>query len=95
MAARFESMDVDAMPEVLRLAKDVAAGGRPRSLLLDGKEIAVLLPVTPRPRRRVPTEKEAEAFRAAAGSWRDVDTDRLLTDIYTSRDAPPAPPVDL
>jgi len=89
-------MDVDAMPEVLRLAEDVAAAGRPRSLCLDGKEIAVLLPVqAKRKPRRLPTEKDAEAFRAAAGSWRDVDTDRLLTDIYASRDVPPAPPIDL
>ncbi len=26
-----------------------------------------------------------EAFRSAAGGWKDVDTDRLLNDIYADR----------
>lgn len=31
------------------------------------------------------TVEDYEAFLAAAGSWKDVDTDQLINDIYTSR----------
>ncbi len=33
-----------------------------------------------------PSADDMEAFRAAAGSWSDVDTDRLLADIYADRE---------
>ena len=45
--------------------------------------------------RRVKTEADYEAFRAAAGSWKDVDTDRLIEDIYESRRRSSRPPVEL
>lgn len=40
------------------------------------------------------TAEDYEAFLSAAGSWKDVDTDRLLKDIYASRRSS-RPPVDL
>jgi hypothetical protein len=96
MAARIDTLDIDAMPELARLADEVAATGRPRSLMRDGVEIAVLQPApAARRRRRKPSAKDVEAFRASAGSWKDIDTDRLLADIYASRDMSPRPPVDL
>ncbi len=94
-AARIETLDIDGMPELSRLADEVAATGRPRSLRRGGREIAVLQPIRSARRRREPSEKDIEAFRASAGSWKDVDTDRFLADIYASRDTPPRPPVDL
>jgi len=45
--------------------------------------------------RRPPGAAAYAAFRAAAGSWADVDTDKLLADIYESRRLPPRPPVEL
>jgi len=40
------------------------------------------------------SEEDWEAFRAAAGSWDDVDTDAFLEDIYESRKSS-RPPVEL
>jgi hypothetical protein len=40
------------------------------------------------------SEEDWEAFRAAAGSWADVDTDVFLEDIYESRKSS-RPPVAL
>jgi hypothetical protein len=96
MAARYETLDIDTMPELARIADEVAATGRPRSLRRGGREIAILQPVDrANRRRRKPSEKDIEAFRASAGSWKDVDTDKFLADIYASRDMAPRPPVDL
>jgi hypothetical protein len=36
-----------------------------------------------------------EAFRSAAGSWADVDTDSFLTSIYESRSRPSQAPDEL
>jgi hypothetical protein len=35
----------------------------------------------------VKTKEDYEAFKSAAGDWKDVDTDRLLADIYADRRA--------
>lgn len=51
-------------------------------------------PTRPYPWRKK-TAADYEAFRSAAGSWRDVDTDRLLEDIYADRRSMDRPPVDL
>lgn len=57
-------------------------------------ERAVFKPIrTRRIKRRAMTNADWDAFRAAAGSWRDVDTDQLLADIYASRDLPPRSPI--
>lgn len=40
------------------------------------------------------SEEDLAAFRAAAGSWADMDTDAFLEAIYTSRTSS-RPPVDL
>jgi hypothetical protein len=45
----------------------------------------------PRPHK---TRADYEAFRSVAGRWKDVDTDRLLDDIYESRRSS-RPPVEL
>ncbi|MBI3942654.1 MAG: hypothetical protein HY326_06525 [Chloroflexi bacterium] len=36
-------------------------------------------------RRRQKTEADYEAFRSSAGGWKDVDTDKLIEDIYANR----------
>ena len=40
------------------------------------------------------TAEDYEAFLSVAGRWKDVDTDRLLDDIYESRRSS-RPPVEL
>ncbi len=63
----------------------------------EGRLRAVLKPVsaTPPRSRRPRTAADFAAAIGAAGSWADVDTDRLLADVYASRAVPPSPPVEL
>lgn len=59
-------------------------------------EQVLLKPVSPSKRkRRAHTEADHRAFLASAGGWKDVDTDKLLDDIYESRRKSSRPPVDL
>jgi hypothetical protein len=60
----------------------------------EGGELAMLRALAP---SEFPAKNEADyrAFRAAAGSWHDVDADALISDIYTHRDQPGRPPVSL
>ena len=51
-------------------------------------------PVSKR-KHRVHTEADHQAFLSSAGGWKDVDTDKLLENIYESRKASSRPPVDL
>jgi hypothetical protein len=44
-----------------------------------------LVTLSPFPSSAPKTEEDWEAFRSAAGSWSDVDTDALKKDIYESR----------
>ncbi|MBN9388761.1 MAG: hypothetical protein J0I20_11965 [Chloroflexi bacterium] len=57
----------------------------------------VLLKPAPASKRkhRTRTEADHQAFLASAGGWKDVDTDKLLDDIYESRRTSSRPPVDL
>jgi hypothetical protein len=56
-------------------------------------ELVALSPL-PSSLSRAKTEEDWKAFRAAAGSWADVDTDAFLDDIYESRKSS-RPPVEL
>lgn len=49
----------------------------------------------PPPQLRPKSEEDLAAFRSAAGSWSDVDTDTLLANIYASRKLSSRPPVAL
>ncbi len=41
------------------------------------------------------SDEDLAAFMTAAGSWHDVDTDRLIEDIYESREASSRPHIAL
>jgi hypothetical protein len=98
MARELTPIDISHVPDLLRLAEEVAISGKPRVLRRDSEDVAILMPLRPTIRRRSPRKKTAadhEAFLASAGSWADVDTDKLLENIYESRRTPDRPPVDL
>ncbi len=59
----------------------------------DEGQRAILKPLPPAKAKR-PKSRRAnfEAFRSAAGGWKDVDTDSLLKEIYRNRDLPSRPP---
>ena len=98
MAKELASIDISNIPELLRLVEEVRKSEKPRVLRRDSEDLAILMP-TKLPSKRKPkrgrTKEDYEAFRAAAGSWKDVDTDKLIEDIYESRRRSSRPPVDL
>jgi len=52
----------------------------------DGEEVAVLRPARPKAKRRRKKSAAArKAFLSAAGSWKDIDTDKFLADNRASR----------
>lgn len=96
MAKRRETIDVTDNPEVLRLAEEVRRDGEPRVLQRDGEDLAVVMPLPGRKTHlKKPTAADIEAFRSAAGGWADIDTDKLVENIYESRRNSVRPPVEL
>ncbi len=97
MVKRARAMDISDAPELLRLVEEVRRAGEPRVLQRDGQDVAVVAPL-PEPKRnreRAPSEADYEAFRSAAGSWADVDTDALIENIYETRRRSNRSPVEL
>ncbi len=95
-----EPVDVTASPELQRLAEEVRRTGKPRLLRREGEALAMIVPLPMKASRplekRALTTQDVEAFRAAAGTWSDVDVDRFLTEVYAARDVPDErPPVEL
>jgi hypothetical protein len=77
-------VDVTDEPELRRSAEDVRRTGEPRILRRDGEDLAVVVPLSPaqeRDGRHDKTPEDLAAFRAAAGSWKDVDLETFLRDI--------------
>jgi hypothetical protein len=99
MAAHLKSIDISDAPQLLQLAEEVHRTHESWVLRRDGEDLALVVPLpapaTKRRRSRIKTEADFAAFRSAAGSWSDVDTDRLLADIYADRERSDRPPVDL
>lgn len=58
--------------------------------LVEVRHIAVT-----KPRRRVKTQEDYEAFLASAGGWEDVDIDAFLQDNEESRRLNARPPAEL
>jgi len=87
MAEQPKSTDISDVPDILRLAEEVRRAGEPRVLRGDGEDLDMVVPM-PRPRKtrlKKPTAADYAAFRSAAGSWADIDTDTLIEDIYRAR----------
>jgi hypothetical protein len=95
MARELAPFDIRKVPELARLVDEVRVSRKPRRLVRDDEDVALLVPARPATRRRKAiTSADDAAFLASAGSWQDVDTDTLLTDIYEGRRSS-RPPVDL
>jgi hypothetical protein len=90
-------IDVSTMPDLARLAEEVARTRTTRILQRGDEDIAVLSPA--RPKRRLKGKRVSEAdiaaSRAAAGSWKGlVDTERLKRELDAAR-SDSSPPVEL
>lgn len=97
MTERITPIDIGDTPELLRLAEEVHRSYESRVLRHEGEDLAMIVPLPRKQpsRRKKPTPEDYEAFRSAAGSWADVDTDKLIEDIYAMRRRSNRPPVEL
>jgi hypothetical protein len=86
---RLKSIDIGESPELVRIVDEVTAGGEPVVLRLDGRDLAILEPLTEgtihRTRREL-TPEEIAAFEASAGAWKDLpDVDEMVRYIKSLR----------
>ncbi len=80
----------------IRVLDRVVRERKPIAIEKRGKILVLLTPIRSRSmRRRKNTTEQRRAFLAAAGSWKDVDTDELIADIYASRKHSSRPSVQL
>jgi|SRR5919202_3904318 hypothetical protein len=92
------TVNISSIPELLRLVEEVMRDNHVIVLAAEDRDMAVLSPLTSRrgrSRGKRLSEADVAAFRSSAGSWSDVDTDKLLEDIYESRARSSRPPVEL
>jgi len=88
MRREVKYIDISNVPELLSIVEEVRTTKEPHILRRDSEDVAVLMPVTSTLRRRAKrakTKADYEAFRSAAGGWKDVDTDTLIANIYEDR----------
>ncbi|HET7036974.1 MAG TPA: hypothetical protein VFI42_14920 [Thermomicrobiaceae bacterium] len=97
MSRQPRAIDVADFPELRRIADEVNQTGEPRLLQRDGEDLAIIVPITElrRPSRRPKTEADYQAFLSSAGGWADLDTDKLVADIYADRRRSNRPPLEL
>ena len=86
------------MPELVKIAEEVDATKTPRELRRENKPVALITPVTgakKAKKQQAKTKADYEAFKSAAGSWRDIDVEKFKAAIYESRKLSTKPPVKL
>ena len=90
-------IDITNMPELVRITEEVEATKTPRELVRENKTVAVIMPAKKGPprKKREKTKADYEAFLSAAGGWKEIDTDKLIADIYASRRRSNRPPLKL
>lgn len=94
MKKGLKTIEISRMPELVRLVEEVRRTRKPRVLRRRKEALAVLRPIRAKRVTRK-SKKNFEAFLSSAGSWKDVDTDKLVRDIYESRKISSRPPVEL
>lgn len=88
MAEHIAPLDVSNSPELLRLAEEVHRSHEARVLRHEGEDLALVVPLPKTGTNAVmkPTEADKAAFRAAAGSWSDIDGEELKRYLYQARE---------
>ena len=81
MSSHLTPLDISNMPDLVRLAEEVAITKKPRELKRDNQTVAVLTPVAPAKKAKT----VYEASLAAIGSWSDLDADELIANIHRWR----------
>jgi hypothetical protein len=102
MAREYKTIDIGDEPALMRLVEEIRTSREPVILRRGEEELAILQPTGEEPssdedvRNWRPTAEQIAAFRSIAGAWKDVDTDRLIEDIYEGRRiGADRPPVEL
>ncbi|MFN8535280.1 MAG: hypothetical protein U0556_17220 [Dehalococcoidia bacterium] len=82
------SIEIDAMPDLVRLVEQAERSGVPVRLCRDGRVVASVVPHHRRtvPQTRPRSDEDREAFLGAAGAWRDLDTEAMIDAIYRARE---------
>jgi len=97
MAKEMRSIDISGVPDMVRIAEEVQTSGRPRILRRNGEDMVIVIPIAhgrKRGTRRARTQANYDAFLLSAGGWKGlVDGDKLLADIYESRELSTKPPI--
>jgi hypothetical protein len=90
-------IDITTIPDLARIVAEVEATKKPRELRRENRIVAVIAPAksTPANKKRGKTKADYEAFKSAAGGWKDIDTDKLIENIYASRRRSNRPPVKI
>ena len=90
-------IDITNMPDLVRIAEEVEATKTPRELVRENKPLAVIMPARKAPAKKKGAKTNADyaAFKSAAGGWKDIDTDKLIANVYASRRRSNRPPVEL
>ena len=86
MSSNLTPVDISNIPELLNLVKEVEETKKPRELKRNDKVVAVLSPVV-KTEKEAPTPSKAawQKSLAAVGSWSDLDSDKIIADIYRWR----------
>lgn len=80
------AIEIADMPEVARLAHEVAETGVDHVLAENGEAFAIVSPVRRRRRQREMTDADRAAVLAAVGSWKGlVDPDELVRELDRAR----------
>ncbi len=97
MARAISSIDLEDEPDFPRVIEEVRVTGEARLLRRNGAALAMIVPVEPVGtfHWRHKSTADYEAFQSVAGSWKAVDTDRMLDDIYADREIDDRPSSDL
>ena len=91
-------IDISNIPELVRMAEEVNTTKKSRVLTVSRRTLAVLMPVETAGKSKEKQDKtkaDYEAFRRAAGSWKDMDVEKFKADVYASRSRSTRPLVNL
>lgn len=88
MATHPTPLDISNMPDLVRIVEEVKSTKKPRILKRDSEPVALLMPMDstrPSKKKRTKSKADYEAFRAAFGSWKDVDIEQFKARVYADR----------
>lgn len=98
MVKEIKTVELKPDTDLAKVVEDVCKDGVPRLLERDGVPVAVVS----RPEdiagmvHNPVGHFDREKFLSFAGAWKDLDTDKMIEDIYRWRhEAPPSPPAEL